>query len=57
MSSTVGLKITTAESFAKIVTIIRKYDALPISEIKHRIDKKAYLLLYDYTDEYLVSLH
>lgn len=50
MNSTIGIKITSAESFAKVVKIIRKYKPLSISEIKKCIDSNSYILTYSFTD-------
>lgn len=51
MSSTIGIKISSTESFAKVVSIVRKYEPLSISEIKKRVDSNAYILTYSYTDD------
>lgn len=51
MNSTIGIKIASTDSLAKIVSIIRKYEELSISEIKQRIIDQSYLLVYGYTDE------
>ncbi len=51
MNSTIGIKITSADSFAKVVSIIRKYEPLSISEIKQRISEDKYILSYGYTND------
>lgn len=51
MSSTIGIKISSTESLAKVVSIVRRYEPLSISEIKKRVDSNAYLLTYSYTDD------
>lgn len=51
MSSTIGIKISSTESFAKVVSIVRKYEPLSISEIKKRVENNSYILTYGYTDD------
>lgn len=51
MSSTIGIKVSSTESIAKIVSIVRKYEPLSISEIKKRVDSNSYILTYSYTDD------
>ncbi len=51
MSSTIGIKISSTESLAKVVSIVRKYEPLSISEIKKRVDNNSYILTYRYTDD------
>lgn len=51
MSSTIGIKISSNVSLAKVVSIIKKYETLSISEIKKRIDNNSYLLTCSYTDD------
>lgn len=50
MSSTISIKVPTDSPVAKIVSIIRKIDPMPNSEIIRRIKNNEYLLVYSYTD-------
>ena len=51
MNSTIGIKISSTESLAKVVSIVRKYEPLSISEIKKRVENNSYILTYSYTDD------
>ena len=50
MSSTISIKVPTDSPVAKIVSIVRKIDTIPISEITRRIKNNDYLLVYSCTD-------
>lgn len=50
MESTISIKVPTDSPVAKIVSIVRKIEPMPISEITRRIKNNEYLLVYSYTD-------
>ena len=47
----IGLKIKQPTSLAKCISILRKYNPVPMSEIKNHIDSNDYVLSYRYTDD------
>ena len=49
--SIVGIKINGTTIPAKCIMIIKKYQDLPISEIKKKIEDNQYILICDYIDD------
>lgn len=49
--SIVGIKINGTTITAKCIMIIKKYQDLPISEIKKKIEDNQYILICDYIDD------
>ena len=47
----VCLKIKEYSSIAKCVSILRKYNPVPMSEIRNAIESNAYVLSYKYTSD------
>ncbi|MBR2750991.1 MAG: hypothetical protein IKD90_07660 [Clostridiales bacterium] len=47
----IGLVIKSADSIAKCISIIRKYNPISISEIKTAIESKAFVFDCDYTND------
>ena len=45
------LKIKEYPSIAKCISILRKYNPVPMSEIKEKIESNAYVLSYRYTSD------
>lgn len=50
-NSIIGIKINELNISAKCIMIIRKYQDLPISEIKQKIEDNQYILTCDYIDD------
>lgn len=50
-NSIIGIKINKTNISAKCIMIIKKYQDLPISEIKQKIEKNKYILTCDYIDD------
>lgn len=50
-NSIIGIKINKTNIPAKCIMIIKKYQDLPISEIKQKIEKNKYILTCDYIDD------
>lgn len=49
---TIGLKIRTISSSAKMIAIIRKYSNSSMGKIKKSIQEREYVLLCSYTDRF-----
>ncbi len=47
----IGLVIKSADSVAKCISIIRKYNPISMSEIKTAIERKAFVFDSDYTND------
>lgn len=50
-NSIVGIKVNGTSIPAKCIMIIKKYEDLPISEVKQRIENNQYILVCDYIDD------
>ena len=50
-NSIVGIKVNETTILAKCIMIIKKYQDLPISEIKQKIEDYQYILTCDYIDD------
>jgi len=50
-NSIIGIKINETDIPAKCIMIIKKYQDLPISEIKQKIEDNQYVLTCDYIDD------
>lgn len=60
-NSIVGIKVNETDIPAKCIMIIKKYQNLPISEIKQKIEDNKYVLTCDYIDnngiKYVLELY
>lgn len=56
MSNIIGLKINTTSVNAKSISIIRKHNPSPISEIRNNIVNNKYVIYCDYTDDTGLSI-
>ena len=48
--SIIGIKITSSDSMAKSISVIRKYNHAPINEIKKAIESRDFVLKYSVLD-------
>lgn len=51
-NSIIGIKINETNIPAKCIMVIKKYQDLPISEVKQKIEDNQYILTCDYTNYY-----